>query len=325
VSRRPSRERGVALLTALLIVLALSSLAVAALEGIQRTRRLDANATSLAQARWYAIGAEAQVRAVAADFRKGGLGRLVFAKGPRVFTFPLEAGAMEIAVRDGSLCLNLNSVVVGAAEIHQRNETGVRQLTSLMTGLDVPAGQAAAAVESLVGWIDTADGRTSPDSDDARYLAQSPGYLTGGQPLVETSELRAIAGFTPEIYALIRPHVCALPVVGASRINLNALTTENAPVLSAVTGGVLPLKAAREIIAGRPSYGWDNVNAVQEAAQRAGYNLPERVMDEFELDPRYLDLSINVVHLDAEVALSEQLVLSGEVFRTAARRWSADP
>jgi general secretion pathway protein K len=319
------REAGVALLTALLIVLALSTLAVGALEGLQRTRRLDANASSLSQARWYAIGAEAQVRSVAAEFRQGALGRVAFARGPRVFTFPLETGVMEIAVRDGSLCLNLNGVVAGAGDLMQRNEIGAAQLENLMIELGAPKAAAGRTIEALVDWIDTDDGRMAPGADDARYLARAPGYLTGAQPLAEVSELRAIDGFGPDLYAVLRPFVCVLPDVGPTRINLNALTPEQAPVLVALTLGAMPRKAAADLIAGRPAFGWSDIQQVRDAARLAGYDFPESALTQLDLDPRYLDLAINVVHLDAEVVLTEQLVFSGDRFRTVARRWGGEP
>ncbi|MEZ5936595.1 MAG: type II secretion system minor pseudopilin GspK [Hyphomonadaceae bacterium] len=320
-----SDKTGAALLVVLVIVAALSATSVAVLEGTQRNLRLSSNATSLAQAQWYAMGADAYVKAIAADLQSGPAARAAFADGPRTFTFPLDYGLMEIEARDGSTCINLNSVVAGANDIFQRHETGAAQFAALLEALRISDAQADDLDQALVDWIDTDDGRRGSSSDDTPYLRQTPTYMTGREPLVEVSELRAIRGFTPQIYETIRPYVCALPLVGPTKVNVNALSEDDAPVLSAMTQGAIDVASARRIIATRPASGWTSPDDLWGRAEFSGMDLPEGLLQQTALEAQFLDLSVNVTHLDAEASLSEQLMLSGDQFVTTARRWSEDP
>ncbi len=317
-------ESGVALLTTLLIVLVLSAISVAALDGMRRNVRLEANASSVAQAQWFALGADAYVKALAEDLHTSPIDTETLEAGARALTFPLDHGYMEIRIADGSTCLNLNSVVAGANNTFQRHETGASQFQALLIALGYSDLQARELTEALIGWIDTGNGRNGPDRDDSPYLALSPGYMTGREPLAEVSELRAIRGFTPEIYETIRPYVCVHPTVGPSRINLNALTPDDAPLLVALFEGRLKIDAARRLLANRPEYGWTDLATFWSRPEILGIGAADSAIEQTELHPTYLDLTVYVSHLDAEATLSGLLVYQAGNFITASRRWSED-
>ncbi|MDP3492652.1 MAG: type II secretion system minor pseudopilin GspK [Hyphomonadaceae bacterium] len=315
-------DAGAALLTTLIIVAALSAISVAAIADMQRSSRVSANASSVSQGQWYAIGAEAFALITAEDLVSGVLPRTALAGPPRTATFPLDNGIMRVAVRDGSTCINLNGVVAGAGDIFEREETGAAQLAALMESQGIPGGRAAELIDALVAWIDTDGG--SIGSDDAPYAQANPPYLTGREPLAELSEARAIRGFTPEIMDRLRPWACALPQVGKSRINLNALTAQQAPVLVAASEGRIDLRQAQEMIRRRPAAGWQSIGEAFADPAMTTLQLPEEVISSFTLDTRFLAIDVLVTHGDAEVAMSGLLVRSGSGFVTAARRWTED-
>lgn len=321
---KPSDERGVALLTALLVVLVLSAVAVAALETLQRGQRLAANASSLAQAQWYALGADSFVSLIAEDLYDNPLAGVALAEGEIVQTLPLDNGYMELHIADGSTCINLNAVVAGANNTYQRHETGAAQFEALLIALEYTDVQARELTGSLIAWIDSTDSRGATGRDDSPYLSRTPSYMTGREPLAEVSELRAVRGFTPEIYDALRPFVCAHPNVGPSKINLNALTEDDAPILVALFEGRINDTAARRIIANRPETGWSDLGQFWSGRDVAAVGAPEAAIEQAELTPRYLDLTVNVTHLDAQTTMSSLLVFNGGTFRTAARRWSED-
>ncbi len=321
---KPSDESGVALLTALLVVLVLSAVSVAALETLQRGQRLAANASSLAQAQWYALGADSFVRLIAEDLYANPLAGIALAEGEIVQTLPLDNGYMDLRIADGSTCINVNSVVAGANNTFQRHETGAAQFTALLTALDFSDVQADELTNSLIAWIDSTDSRGATGRDDSPYLSQSPSYMTGREPLAEVSELRAVRGFTPEVYETIRPFICAHPNVGPSKINLNALTEDDAPILAALFEGRINASTARRIIANRPATGWASLGQFWSSRDVTAIGAPEAAIEQAELTPRYLDLTVHVTHLDAQTTMSGLLVFNGGSFRTAARRWSED-
>ncbi len=324
MKRFQSNEKGVALLTALLVVLVLSAVSVAALETLQRGQRLSANASSLAQAQWYALGADSFVRLIAEDLYANPLSGIALAEGEIVQTLPLDNGFMDLRVADGSTCINLNGVVAGANNTFQRHEVGAAQFTALLTALDYSDVQAKELTNSLIAWIDSTDSRGATGRDDSPYLSQTPSYMTGREPLAEVSELRAIRGFTPKIYEELRPFVCAHPNVGPSKINLNALTENDAPVLAALFEGRINTATARRIIANRPATGWADVGQFWSSRDVVAIGAPEAAIEQAELTPRYLDLTVHVTHLDAQATMSSLLVFNGGTFLTASRRWSED-
>lgn len=317
-----THDRGAALLTTLIVVAGLSAISVAVLADMRRDQRLSANAQSTAQAQWFAIGAEAFAQITAEDLVSGALPRTVLAGPPRTATFPLDHGIMQISVRDASTCINANSVVSGVGDIFERDEVGLAQVTTLMETQGLPSDQARELSEALAAWMDTSGGTVGVD--DAAYTAMSPPYLTGGEPLSEISELRAIRGFAPEIVVKLKPWLCALPTTGPSRVNLNALTQEHAPVLVALSSGRMTLSQARELISRRPLTGWQSLGEVFGDPAIVALGLDERALAALTLDTRFLALDVIATHGDAEVAMSELMVRGGQGFATAARRWTED-
>jgi general secretion pathway protein K len=316
------KDTGAALLTTLTIVAALAAISVAAIADMQRSGRISANATSVSQAQWYAIGAEAYARLTAEDLVSGVLPRTALAGPPRTAAFPLDTGMMQVAVRDGSTCINVNSVVAGAGDVYERDETGTAQLRTLMELVGVPDSRASELVDDLVSWIDTGGG--SVGSDDAPYSRVNPAYMTGREPLAEFSELRAVRGFAPELLAKLRPWVCALPHVGPARINLNALTQEQALLVVAASERRISLDQARDLLRRRPAMGWQSMGEALGSPELTALQLPEATISSFVLDTRYLAIDVLVTHGDAEVAMSGLLARSGSGFVAAARRWTED-
>src|SRR5690606_33134890 len=118
-----NRQSGVALLTVLLLVAVMSVLVMSVLDDIRFGLRRASNAQSMAQAQWYALGAEtlamAQIEKLSA--RDPGRTTLVGDWNDRPLVFPVEHGTISARLSDATTCFNLNSVVMGAPELWQRN------------------------------------------------------------------------------------------------------------------------------------------------------------------------------------------------------------
>ncbi|MBS7458928.1 type II secretion system minor pseudopilin GspK [Coralloluteibacterium stylophorae] len=322
-----ARQRGAALLTVLLLVAVMTVVAMGILDDVRFGLRRSANARALAQAQWYALGAETLARAQLARMAERDPGRTTLAGGwnGRPFVFPIEGGAIAATLRDGTACFNLNSAVEGGGAFFRRSEAGVAQFLALLAALDVPQREAAHVADSLVDWIDTDASREPLGAEDAAYARAAGGYRTGGTLLAEVSELRALDGMTPALYARLRPHLCALPTTEPAPVNLNTLGEDDAPVLVMLTGGALRPAAARALLAARPQSGWRDVNAFFAQPELAGLVLPDAVYNQVALRTRYFDLRADVDYLDAEVVLSALLEQdAGGAIRLLARRWTPD-
>ena len=97
-------------------------------------------------------------------------------------------------------------------------------------------------------------------AEDEVYMAQSPGYLTGNQPLQDVSELRLLAGMDAALYQRLLPFVCALPD-DALQVNVNTLQPAQAALLAALFPTELTVSEARQLVQTRAATGWSSVAA----------------------------------------------------------------
>ncbi|MFN3522489.1 MAG: type II secretion system minor pseudopilin GspK [Phenylobacterium sp.] len=342
--RRPD-ESGMALLVVLLLVAVMSALAVSVLDDIRFAQRRTLNAEAVDQARWYAIGAETLVAVQAR--RMALLDPTSSAAGEwsgRVFRFPVEEGAIQARLSPGADCFNLNSVVQGYGEVLKPRDAGRRQFIALLTALKTGTGEAEALAAALTDWIDSDQIRQSGGAEDEAYARGPRPYRTAGTLVAEVSELRAVRGFTPDVYRRIRPYVCALPTSDLSPINVNTLSADKAVLLVMLTDGALSLDQARQVIAGRPGGGWSDAAAFWQSEgmfaameRMASLELTgggaaagrtdslNAVFNQVALRPRYLTLDTEVAYRGAEVVSSVLFEIdpAGEP-RLAARRWTRD-
>lgn len=326
------RTRGVALLTVLLLLAVMSVLVVGVLDDIRFGLRRTGNAQAVAQAQWYALGAEALADSRIGELQQQGNGRVTLQGNwnGRPFAFPIEdasgiGGMITARIDDGTTCFNLNSVVEGAGEQWQRRDSGLRQLRALLRALDVAPARAAALSDTLADWIDSDQQRADAGAEDADYLARDTGYRTAGTLLSEPSELRALSGFDPATYARLRPFVCALPTADLSPINVNTLEPDEAPLLSMLTDNALGPEAARRVIASRPAGGWTDITAFWRQPLLAALVPGNDVLGQLSVRSRYFRLLAEVEYGDAQVALSAlfELDASGRT-RLLARRWTPE-
>ena len=323
--KRP-REEGAALLTVLLLVAVMSALAVGVLDDIRFGLKRTANAETVGQAQWYALGAETVARARLA--RLAALDPLRTPAGDwngRWLLYPIDNGVIRARITDAGACFNLNSVVQGAAEQWGRRELGLAQFIALLRALDISQRDAEGLAETLADWIDTDGNRGLLGGEDDAYLRAAPPYRTSGTLLSEVSELRSIRGFTPEIYARIRPFVCALPTADLSPINVNLLDESNAVLLTMLMDGQLDPRGAADIIESRPAGGWQSVEEFWSNPLLSQHLPTDAALDQVSLRTRFFGLQAEVDFAGSEAVMTslfEQLP-TGPI-RLAARRWTLE-
>jgi general secretion pathway protein K len=320
------REEGAALLTVLLLVAVMSALAVGVLDDIRFGLRRTANAENIGQAQWYALGAETVASARLA--RLSAQDPLRTPAGDwngRWLLYPIDNGVIRARITDAGACFNLNSVVQGASEQWGRRELGLAQFIALLRALDISARDAQALAETLADWIDTDGNRSLLGGEDDAYIKAAPPYRTSGTLLSEVSELRAIRGFTPEIYARIRPFVCALPTADLSPINVNLLDAANAVLLTMLMDGDLNRKAAQELIESRPDGGWRTVEEFWSNPVLSEHLPPDAALDQVSLRTRFFNLQAEVDYAGSEAVMTSlfEQQAAGPI-RLAARRWTLE-
>ena len=207
-------REGMALLTVLLMVAVMAAVAAAVLDDVRFSLRRATNADQMGQAQWYAIGAEALARKRLARLARQNPARTPFQPewNGRPLAFPTdEGGAMSAVIRDGQACFNLNGVVQGGPGTWVARPRAAAQLVALGRAVGLDEGRMRAVAEALTDWIDSDSTALPRGAEDAAYAAMPRPYRTSGTLLTEVSELRAVKGVDAEVYARLRPHLCALP------------------------------------------------------------------------------------------------------------------
>ncbi|MDJ0920788.1 MAG: type II secretion system minor pseudopilin GspK [Henriciella sp.] len=267
MSRAPASrpDRGAALVTVLMIVAAMSSVALALTQAVssatQRARALDGQS----QLRFYAVAAEEAVKSQIDATRDQIEGKLVAGMSglDEVQTQAVEGGLIAYIVSDASNCFDLNALVLDDERDELRpNVEAMADYTRLLERLQLPSGDPSALTSSLVDWMDDDQLAGQGGAEDSFYLGLTPSYRTSGLMLNDISELRAIRHYDAETVAELRDLVCTRPanLDGATNVlNINTLKEEEAPLLVDVVSGAIEVEDAVQLIASRPQGGWSTV------------------------------------------------------------------
>ena len=239
-----ARQQGIAALTAILVVAIATVLAVNLLwhtsVDISRTETL----LTQDQARQYDLGAEELGKvALAQDWRDDGEGGADFiSTSPsdelwsQPFLRQFEAGTLVAQITDQQGRFDLNSLLTSNGSRDDEKAKQYARLLALLK-LDQPLDPEA-LTDATIDWIDPDTYAGSNGAEDDVYTNREPPYRPANFWFVSTSELLAIQGYTPEIYAALERYVTALPppANGEAARLLNVNTAEDAVLESLVDG-----------------------------------------------------------------------------------------
>ncbi len=272
-----SAQRGVALITVLVIVALITIIAAQITASLLLQERRSANLVQTDQAYQYALGAESLAAAKLQDALKADKEK-IHAGQPwnQLFTFPIEenAGVLQARLTDMSTCFNVNALMFTKKkedrggqnppgdeddqnQLEKNMTTGERLFLHLMEQV-VPDAESApiTLMSTLRDWIDE-DGEAygSDGAEDYEYMGYEIPYRTGNGPLGALSELRTIKGFDAAVYKKLQPYLCVLPDDKYLQINVNSLKPEQAELL-AILYKDMTVESARTVLQNRPKDGW---------------------------------------------------------------------
>jgi general secretion pathway protein K len=206
--RTHHRQRGVALITAVLIVALGTMLAANVFFRGYLDQRRSATLFALDQAYEVALGAEAW----AADFlrqdrQESETDHLGEAWAKPLPPLPLDdGGTVEGRLEDMQGRFNLNNLRTPEG---LTNEVAVDQLERILGMLDMEPSWAAA----IADWVDIDAQPGFPDgAEDSVYTSLTPPHRAANMTITRASELMVLNGFGAERYAKLAPYVTALPV-----------------------------------------------------------------------------------------------------------------
>jgi general secretion pathway protein K len=240
-AKRMKRQRGVALIIALILV-ALATILASKLtfDGfLERKRSIGVLAAE--QALHFGMGAEALAADVLVqDAQNSQQTTLIGPWAQPTQPLPITPqddpegepiGTLQGELEDMQGRFNLNNLA-RVITVAGTNKTGqdpqpLEQFQRLLASVGVEPKWAAIARD----WLDPDDIPGSPDgAEDQIYTSQTPPYRAGNWPMMSPSELMNMPGFGADRYRKIAPYVTALP---SANTPINVCTA-SAPVLESL-------------------------------------------------------------------------------------------
>lgn len=236
-----AKDRGVALITVILIVALAASMAAFMAWQQQIWIRQVENLRDQAQAQAISRAAIDWARVVLAeDARKNNVDHLGEKWATVLAPLPVENGRVTGSVTDQQGLFNLNNLVRDG----KASPPDLLVFSRLLGLLDLPADLANA----IVDWIDADADTTYPGgAEDIDYLAMNPSYRAANRMMIEVGNLYRVKGASREIIERLRPFVTALPE--PTPVNVN---TAPAEVLAALFQD-LSLADAKALVEARKS------------------------------------------------------------------------
>lgn len=275
---RPCRQRGAAIIVAMLTLLLVTLVAAQAVNALHVVIDTTTGYRDQAQARALARSAVDWARNILADdAQRTHIDHLMEPWALRVPPTPLsDHSEISGEILDQSGLFNLNNLVFEG----RPNPLVGTQFIRLLVLAGVPDEQARVLTGGLQASM--AAPRGSPPSDP-------------GRPLMSVDELQTVPGFTPELWQTLRPWVTALP--SPSRVNVN---TAPAAVLHAIVEG-LSFDGAQQMTASR-SNNW--FGSVSDFMARLPEGTDVRLPQQLDVSSRYFIVNGRARHGVAAVHMA---------------------
>lgn len=282
------QQRGVALITAMLI----TALATVVAVSMASRQHLDisrtANVLELDQAYLFALGVEDWARQILArdreDNSKDHTGEDWATILPPIV---VEGAVVSGKIEDMQGLFNINNLIDNG----KPSKVDVERFRRLLKAVDLDDNLS----DAVLDWIDENEDLTFPDgAEDGAYLGETPAYRTPNSLMASPSELRLIKGFTEESMEALAPFITALPE--RTTINVN---TAPAQVLMSLADG-MTFSEAEEIISDREDDGYDNIDTFLNIKSVKGHI---KQTDDLGLESQYFLISADSYYGKSHIEL----------------------
>ena len=293
-----SRQRGVALVTALLVVSLATVVAVAMATRQHIDVRRTGNLVHGEQAYSYALAAESWARIILRrDAEEEQYDSLTEDWATALPPLAVEGGVVSGKIEDMNGRFNLNNLVDHVGDVEDEEVAYFKRLLDIL-GLD------PVLAESLLDWIDPDINVRPPGGaeDEFYLLVEGRPYRAANRRLVSISELRLIKGFDKKTVELLTPHVTVLPE--STVINVNTAT----PLVLRALSADLSESDVEALIADRGETGYENINDFLLHDVLAGLELET----ETEVESEYFRVLTDVVIGQSQAHLESLMIRDGD-------------
>ena len=323
--KQRSSQKGLALLSVLLMLTLGIVLVAAMTEKMQTLVRSAGGLQRQEQSQWYTLSAEQlAMKALHEDFEDNSkVVHLDQNWATEQRELPIGDATLNGHVRDLQGCFNLNALShpdkTGETEPTHRN---IKVFQALLEGFGVDTGTAEQIAQASRDWVFPKTEPISPlGADDADYLSLPVAYLASNTDMRDESEWRSVRGVNSRLSQAVMPYLCAIPE-HELRINVNTLPKEHAKLLAALFLNQIPEDQALEVLNQRPEKGWETVQDFLAEPALNGVDTTG-VAESLAVTSTYFEVDARVTILDDGIRVRTLMMRGKDGKMTVIRRRTA--
>ena len=271
------RNKGVVLISILLIVLLLSAVAITFgnnyLVSLKRAQYIEFQSLSLNAFR----NVEAMSLNKIDKFSRFNSSNLT--KENPLLTdeiyFEINGATIVGSIDDASNCFNINSLVRAGKDDYQENKKSMNAFRELMYLAEVDNNVAEEIIDQIIDWIDKNSNPRAYGLEDYYYSGplHNPREFSGGRLLIDIEELKSIPSVRLVDWDIFKEFFCAYPFATNLKLNINTLDKNNILLLTAFFPKI-DIKDSEYIIENIPLNGFQDINTFQQAFEDIDLSSP---------------------------------------------------
>ncbi|EMX8899472.1 type II secretion system minor pseudopilin GspK [Enterobacter cloacae complex sp. P14RS] len=316
------KQKGVALLVVLILLVMMSALAAKISQQFCRNLQKTHYQVSQQQLRW---AMQAQEKVVKDRLQTDATGENKALNLDGDWHQPLETRGEDYTVvsqvEDAQDCFNVNNLLA-AEKIPQgqnapavpekpRNEQIVEQI---LTESGISHTTAEEVYQQLVDYLD-GDATTAKDGAESdAWAGVVPARQPANQMMRTIAEIKQLPAFPVAAYPKVSKLLCALPD-SASKVDVNTLKPEQAALLAALFPGKLTEDDAVRLIDSRPETGWENMETFSKALEQTFPQLKDdlpQVAEFLSISSRYFRVNYTGNTDELTLRVVSQLQINNE-------------
>ena len=258
------RNKGVVLISILLIVLLLSAVAITFgnkyLVSLKRAQYIEFQSLSLNAFR----NVEAMSLNKIDKFSRFNSSNLT-KENPLLtdeIIFEINGATIIGSIHDASNCFNINSLVRAGEGDYQENKKSMNVFRELMYLAEVDKNIAEEIIDQIIDWIDKNSNPRAYGLEDYYYSGplHNPREFSGSRLLIDIEELKSIPSIRLLDWNIFQELFCAYPFATDLKLNINTLDKNNIFLLTSFFPKI-DLRDAEYIIENIPLNGFQDINA----------------------------------------------------------------
>ena len=181
------------------------------------------------------------------------------------FIFELNKGIVTSKITDASNCFNINSIVKKIQNEFKPNDKNIEVFKKLMSFNEVDLNLVDEAIDQVIDWIDSDSNPRTYGLEDYYYSGplNNPKEYTGSRLFYDLAELKGLPAIRKIGWSLFEKNFCAFPD-NILNLNINTLEMHHDMLLASMFTN-MSYTDARYILDNIPEEGFSGINDLKQA------------------------------------------------------------